>query len=87
MVCGHIMLIVIIDLELGNLYNIASAFRFMGANRTLVDTSSQETTAVEKGLAESANTEPDTGPAELSVPDSRKETDSGTDRPNASKKP
>lgn len=66
---------------------LSRALRFMGANRTVVDTTSQETTAVEKGLDESADPEPDTGPAELSVPDPRKETDSGSDRPNATKKP
>ena len=52
-----------------------------------MDTTSQETTTVEKDLDESADTESDTGPAELPVPGPRKETDSGTDRPNATKKP
>ena len=66
---------------------LSRALRFMGANRTVVDTTSQETTALEKGLDESVDTEPDTGPAELSVPGPRKETDSGTNRPNATKKP
>ena len=81
----HGMLDVVVDRrELKR--TLSRALRFMGATRFAVDTTAQKPTAVEIGLEESVGTESDTKPAELSVPDPRKEPDSGTGTSGATEK-
>lgn len=81
----HGMLDVVVDRrELKR--TLSRALRFMGATRIAVDTTAQKPTAVEIGLEESVGTESDTKPAELSVPDPRKEPDSGTGTSGATEK-
>ena len=81
----HGMLDVVVDRrELKR--TLSRALRFMGATRIAMDTTAQKPTAVEISLEESVGTESDTKPAELSVPDPRKEPDSGTGTSGATEK-